>query len=115
MRKVWILEQLEDHKWTYKFGRSNYYAFVGGAKKILRDYDTCESNKLKESLGEVEYSDSIRDMFKKMHGINRTMFRVVEGSVEDGTTVEKASYVRDNPNLYSFLWNTKYVTRGNEK
>lgn len=113
MKKVWILEKLKDDKWSYEFGNSNYYKFVGGAKKVLREYDTQESNKLKTTLGTVEYSTSIRDMFKNLHTFNKTKFRVSEGMLEEDMSIEDAAFVKLNPDLYSFLWNTKYITKGN--
>lgn len=110
MKKNWILEKKEDDNWKYFFGSNNYYAFCGTTIKKLREVDKEETSKLKESLGNVVYSDEIKAQFKKVHDKVRDSFRIIITELPDEEKISESSKyevkeIKDG--VYKYLWSVK--------
>ena len=111
MKKVWVLEELnESGEWKYCLGNNNYYSFCGMVIKKLREEDKNAYLNLKESLGDVRYSDEVKTQFKAQHNAIKDKFRVISAEIPDDKKIsENIEYnIKEiNEKVYKYLWMTK--------
>jgi len=114
MKKVWILEHLDNGKWTGVEGSTNYFRFNPSAKKFLKKADDEALIEFEKELGKVEWSEEIRDKYKNMHTNVKNSFRVITSEIPDDSkdwTVYDKDKTVINEGVLSYMWNTKNEVR----